>query len=73
MFALIQSLKIRTKLMLLVLPLLLALGLLSFNKVWDFWTEKNQYEVSAEVVSEVAVLGQLVHQLQSERGIELAP
>lgn len=69
MFALIQSLKIRTKLMLLVLPLLLALGLLSFSKVWDFWAQKNQYEVSAEVVSEVAVLGQLVHQLQSERGM----
>lgn len=69
MFALIQSLKIRTKLMLLVLPLLVALGCLSFSKVWDFWTEKNQYEASAAVVSEVAVLGQLVHQLQSERGM----
>jgi methyl-accepting chemotaxis protein len=69
MFALIQSLKIRTKLMVLVLPLLIALGVLSFSKVWDFWTQKNQYEVSAEVVAEVAVLGQLVHQLQSERGM----
>jgi methyl-accepting chemotaxis protein len=69
MSALIQSLKIRTKLLLLVLPLLVALGLLSLSKVWDFWAEKNQYEASTELVSEVAVLGQLVHQLQSERGL----
>ncbi len=69
MFTLIQSFKIRTKLMVLVLPLLLALGILSSSKVWDFWAQKNQYEVGAEVVSEVAVLGQLVHQLQSERGM----
>ena len=69
MSALIQSLKIRTKLLLLVLPLLLVLGALSFSKVWDFWSEKNQYKASEEVVSEVAVLGQLVHQLQSERGM----
>ncbi len=66
---LIQSLKIRTKLLILVLPLLLAMGFLSFSKVWDFWTEKNHYEASAHVVAEVAVLGQLVHQLQSERGM----
>jgi len=69
MFAFIQDLKIRTKLLLLVLPLLLALGVLSLSKVWTFWAEKNQFEASAEVVSEVAVLGQLVHQLQSERGM----
>ena len=69
MFAFIQDLKIKTKLLLLVLPLLVALGFLSFSKVLNFWTEKNQYEASAEVVSEVAVLGQLVHQLQSERGM----
>ena len=69
MSALLQSLKIRTKLLLLVLPLLLVLGLLSVSKVWDFWTEKKLYEESAEVVTEVAVLGQLVHQLQSERGM----
>jgi methyl-accepting chemotaxis protein len=69
MFKVIQSLKIRTKLLILVLPLLVALGFLSLNKVWFFWTEKNQYEASAQLVSEVAVLGQLVHQLQSERGL----
>ena len=69
MSALIQSLKIRTKLLLLVLPLLLVLALLSSSKVWNFWTEKSQYEASAELVSEVSVLGQLVHQLQSERGM----
>lgn len=69
MSALIQSLKIRTKLLLLVLPLLLSLTALSLDKVWDFWTEKNHYEASAHLVAEVAVLGQLVHQLQSERGM----
>jgi len=69
MSVLIQSLKIRTKLLILVLPLLVAMGFLSLNKVLEFWTQKNQYEASAHVVTEVAVLGQLVHQLQSERGM----
>jgi len=65
----LESLKIRTKLSLLVLPLLVALGFLSLDKVWEFWTEKNQYALSASVVSEVATMGQLVHELQSERGM----
>lgn len=65
----VQTLKIRTKLTLLVLPLLLTLGVLSVDKVVGYWNEKNQYELSASVVSEVATLGQLVHELQSERGM----
>lgn len=65
----VESLKIRTKLALLVMPLLLTLGVLSLDKVWGFWAEKNQYESTASVVSEVASLGQLVHELQSERGM----
>ena len=69
MFMSIESLKIRTKLALLVTPLLLTLGVLSLDKVWGFWTEKNQYAMTASVVSEVATLGQLVHELQSERGM----
>lgn len=65
----IESFKIRTKLALLVVPLMLSLGFLSVSKVWVFWSEKNQYALSAAVVSEVASLGQLVHELQSERGM----
>ena len=65
----VESLKIRTKLALLVTPLLLTLAVLSLDKVWGFWTEKNQYAMTASVVSEVATLGQLVHELQSERGM----
>jgi len=65
----VESLKIRTKLALLVMPLLLTLCVLSLDKVWGFWAEKNQYESTASVVSEVASLGQLVHELQSERGM----
>jgi len=65
----IESFKIRTKLALLVVPLMLSLGFLSVSKVWVFWSEKNQYALSASVVSEVASLGQLVHELQSERGL----
>lgn len=65
----IESLKIRTKLGLLVLPLLLTFGFFSIEKILDFWAQKNQYETSAKVVSEVAVLGKLVHQLQAERGM----
>jgi methyl-accepting chemotaxis protein len=65
----IESLKIRTKLVLLVFPLLVTLGVLSVGKVWVFWSEKNEYAVSASVVAEVAILGQLVHELQSERGM----
>jgi methyl-accepting chemotaxis protein len=65
----IESLKIRTKLALLVLPLLVTLTLVSLDKVWVFWTEKNQYALSTLVVSEVADLGHLVHELQSERGL----
>jgi methyl-accepting chemotaxis protein len=65
----LESLKIRTKLTLLVLPLLIALGLLSLNKVWEFWNDKNKYALSAEEVTEVASIGLLVHELQSERGM----
>jgi methyl-accepting chemotaxis protein len=65
----LESLKIRTKLMLLALPLLVTLGFLSLDKVWSYWTQKNEYALSASVVSEVATLGQLVHELQSERGM----
>ena len=65
----IKNLKIRSKLNLLVLPLLLALGALSIDKVWMDWNEKNEYALSASVVNEVAALGQLVHELQSERGM----
>jgi len=65
----LESLKIRTKLTLLVLPLLIALGLLSLNKVWEFWNDKNKYALSAEEVTEVTSIGQLVHELQSERGM----
>jgi len=65
----IKNLKIRSKLSLLVLPLLLALGALSIDKVWMDWNEKNEYALSAAVVNEVAALGQLVHELQSERGM----
>ena len=65
----LENLKIRTKLTLLVLPLLAALGFLSLSKVWVDWTEKNEYAASASVVTEVAALGQLVHELQSERGM----
>jgi hypothetical protein len=57
----IETLKIRTKLTLLVMPLLVSLCALSLAKVWVFWAEKNQYALSASVVSEVATLGQLVH------------
>lgn len=65
----LKSLKIRSKLSLLVLPLLVALGILSIDKVWVDWNEKNDYALSASVVNEVAALGQLVHELQSERGM----
>ena len=65
----IETIKIRTKLALLVMPLLVSLCALSLAKVWVFWAEKNQYALSASVVSEVATLGQLVHELQSERGM----
>jgi hypothetical protein len=65
----VESFKIRTKLALLVVPLLVTLGVLSVDKVLGFWNEKNQYALSASVVSEVATLGQLVHELQSERGM----
>jgi methyl-accepting chemotaxis protein len=65
----LESFKIRTKLALLVLPLLVTLGVLSLSKVWEFWAEKNQYDLSASVVTEVASVGQLVHELQSERGM----
>lgn len=65
----LKSLKIRAKLSLLVLPLLVALGILSIDKVWVDWTEKNEYALSASVVNEVAALGLLVHELQSERGM----
>jgi len=65
----IKNIKIRSKLSLLVLPLLLALGALSIDKVWMDWNEKNEYALSAAVVNEVAALGQLVHELQSERGM----
>lgn len=65
----LKSLKIRSKLSLLVLPLLVALGILSIDKVWVDWTEKNEYASSASVVNEVAALGLLVHELQSERGM----
>ena len=41
----LESLKIRTKLTLLVLPLLIALGLLSLNKVWEFWNDKNNLTI----------------------------
>jgi len=50
----IKNLKIRSKLNLLVLPLLLALGALSIDKVWMDWNEKNEYALSASVVNEVA-------------------
>jgi methyl-accepting chemotaxis protein len=69
MSVLIQSLKIRTKLLILVLPLLVAMAFLSLSKVLDLRTEKKHYEDSAHIVAEVAALGQLVHQLQSERGM----
>ena len=65
----LESLKIRTKLTLLVAPLLVAVGFLSLDKVWVDWTEKNDYALTASVVSEVSTLGQLVHELQSERGM----
>jgi methyl-accepting chemotaxis protein len=65
----LESLKIKTKLTLLVLPLLIALGVLSLDKVWFYANEKNEYALSASVVTEVATLGQLVHELQSERGM----
>ena len=65
----LKSLKIRSKLSLLVLPLLVALGLLSIDKVRVDWIEKNEYASSASVVNEVAALGLLVHELQSERGM----
>lgn len=65
----LKSLNIRSKLSLLVLPLLVALSLLSIDKVWVDWTEKNEYASSASVVNEVAALGLLVHELQSERGM----
>lgn len=65
----IESLKIRTKLALLVLPLLVTLGAMSLGKVWEYWNEKNQYALSVSVVSEVAIIGHLVHELQSERGM----
>jgi methyl-accepting chemotaxis protein len=65
----LESLKIRTKLTLLVAPLLVAIGFLSLDTVWVDWTEKNDYALTASVVSEVSTLGQLVHELQSERGM----
>jgi methyl-accepting chemotaxis protein len=65
----LESLKIRTKLTLLVAPLLVAVGLLALDKVWIDWAEKNDYALTAAVVSEVSTLGQLVHELQSERGM----
>jgi methyl-accepting chemotaxis protein len=65
----LESLKIKTKLTLLVLPLLIALGVLSLDKVWFYASEKSDYALSASVVTEVATLGQLVHELQSERGM----
>ncbi len=65
----LESLKIRTKLTLLVAPLLVAVGLLALDKVWVDWTEKNDYALTASVVTEVSTLGQLVHELQSERGM----
>jgi len=65
----LESLKIRTKLTLLVAPLLVVVGFLSLDKVWVDWTEKNDYALTAAVVSEVSTLGQLVHELQSERGM----
>ena len=65
----LESLKIRTKLTLLVAPLLVAVGLLALDKVWIDWTEKNDYALTASVVTEVSTLGQLVHELQSERGM----
>ncbi len=65
----LESLKIRTKLTLLVAPLLVAVGLLALDKVWVDWTEKNDYAMTASVVTEVSTLGQLVHELQSERGM----
>ncbi len=65
----LESLKIRTKLTLLVAPLLIAVALLALDKVWIDWTEKNDYALTASVVTEVSTLGQLVHELQSERGM----
>ena len=65
----LESLKIRTKLTLLVAPLLVTLGFLSLDKVRIFWNEKNHYDLSATVVSEVATIGQLIHEMQSERGM----
>ena len=56
----LESLKIRTKLTLLVAPLLVTLGFLSLDKVRIFWNEKNHYDLSATVVSEVATIGQLI-------------
>ena len=43
----------------------------SLAEVWVFGL-KNQYALSASVVSEVATLGQLVHELQAERGMTAA-
>lgn len=65
----LASLNIRTKLALLVLPLLMVLGIFSAEKLLGFWGQKQQYEISAEIISEVSILGQLVHQLQAERGL----
>lgn len=65
----LESLKIRTKLTLLVVPLLVALGYLSLDKIWVDWNEKKDYALSAAVVTEVSALGHLVHELQSERGM----
>ncbi len=65
----LESLKIRSKLAILGLPLLISLGALSLHKVWGLGAEKNHYELSALVVNEVATIGQLVHELQSERGM----
>jgi methyl-accepting chemotaxis protein len=65
----LKSLQIRSKLTLLVLPLLVALGILSIEKVWVDWSEKQEYALSASVVNEVSALGLLIHELQSERGM----
>lgn len=65
----LESLKIRTKLTLLVVPLLVALGYLSLDKIWVDWNEKKDYSLSEAVVTEVSALGHLVHELQSERGM----
>ncbi len=71
MSARLNSLKIRTQLLLLVVPLLLLLAALAGQRIWNDWRENLEFRTGQAVVTKVNALAALVHQTQLERGLSL--